>query len=93
MAEPAYRVHVDERQWERLRKSAPRAVLDAAEALRDGFLAHTPEDRLTAGGRLKKLKGDYEGYLQYDLPGFYRLWYTVDRARKIVRVEYIGPHP
>ena len=56
----------------------------------DDFLAVHPEDRIAAAGRLKVLKGRHAGLLQYDLPSFYRLWYRVDRERRIVIVEYVA---
>lgn len=55
------------------------------------FLKESPEDRGKSQGKLKKLKGDLEGYLQYDVTDKYRCRYWVDG--KDVKVEYIGIHP
>lgn len=79
--------------WSRFCRVAPTAVVRAAEQVRDTFLAINPEDRLAAGGRLKKLKGRFAAPPQYDLPGAYRLWYRADRSSRTVTLEYIGPHP
>jgi mRNA-degrading endonuclease RelE of RelBE toxin-antitoxin system len=57
------------------------------------FLINSPEDRLKSGGRLKKLKGELAGILQYDLTGEARVWYTVDKKTRTVRIKYIGHHP
>ena len=57
------------------------------------FLVNSPEDRLKSGGRLKKLKGDLAGILQYDITDEARVWYVVDRPGRTVRIKYVGHHP
>ncbi len=54
------------------------------------FLQENPEDRLKSGGRLKKLRGNVEGLLQYDVTYKARVRYTVESGDHIVYVEYIG---
>jgi len=64
-----------------------------AERLLDDFLPVTPLTRVP--GKVKKLAGAFArlGYLQYDLPDGYRMWYYVDQRAMVVYVVYIGPHP
>ena len=57
------------------------------------FLINSPEDRLKSSGKLKKLKGDLAGILQYDITDEARVWYAVDRKNQTVRIKYIGHHP
>ena len=66
-------------------------IPEAMERCRD-FLEETPEDRLRSGGKLKKLKGKLSGILQYDITDRARVQYWVDRAERIVYVEYVGYH-
>ncbi len=89
----AYRVEFKRRAWEQFCQGTPPNIVRVAEDVRDTFLAINPEDRVAARGKLKVLKGPRAGILQYDLPNGYRLWYTVDRNARTVRVLYIGPHP
>ena len=47
-------------------------------------------------GSLKQLRGQWRGFWQFevgDKGGAYRLIDTVDEARCVVRIEYLGPHP
>ena len=64
-----------------------------AERLFAEFFAVTPTSRVP--GKVKKLSGVYAklGYLQYNLPDGYRIWYYVDDNRKRVFIVYVGPHP
>ncbi len=64
-----------------------------AERLLDEFLPATPLARVP--GKVKKLAGAFArlGYLQYDLPDGYRMWYHVDQHAMVVYVVHIGPHP
>lgn len=57
------------------------------------FLEKNPEDRLKSEGKLKKLKGDLKGILQYDITDEARVWYEVDRKQHLVRIKYCGHHP
>jgi mRNA-degrading endonuclease RelE of RelBE toxin-antitoxin system len=57
------------------------------------YLQENPEDRLKSGGKLKKLKGKWQGILQYDITRRVRIHYFVDAKECIVYIEYIGPHP
>ena len=57
------------------------------------FLINSPEDRLRSGAKLKKLKGELAGILQYDITGEARVWYIVDKRSRTVRIRYIGHHP
>jgi mRNA-degrading endonuclease RelE of RelBE toxin-antitoxin system len=62
-------------------------------SVRDAFLRVNPLDRAAAQGKMKKLKGKHANLYQYDLPGGFRMWYSVDQATRTVQIEYIGPHP
>jgi Txe/YoeB family toxin of Txe-Axe toxin-antitoxin module len=55
------------------------------------FLKESPEDRTRSRGKLKKLRGDQRGYLQFDITDKHRCWYWVDGND--VYIEYIGAHP
>jgi len=57
----------------------------------DNFLSNTP--LLRVPGKVKKLKGEYTGILQYDVTDSVRIRYFVDEKENIVYVDYIGPHP
>ncbi len=73
-------------------KSLERDIPDAMESCQR-FLIESPEDRLKSGGKLKKLKGRFEGILQYDITDEARVRYRVDREGRTVYVEYVGHHP
>ena len=80
------KVNID---WEVLSQKYPERV----EACRQ-FLENNPEDRRQAVGILKKLHPPYEGILQYDITkDNYRVWYRVDRLKKMVIIKYAGAHP
>jgi mRNA-degrading endonuclease RelE of RelBE toxin-antitoxin system len=75
--------------WEALSQKFPERI----EACRR-FLENNPEDRRKAVGILKKLHPPYEGILQYDITkDNYRVWYRVDREKRIVIIKYAGAHP
>ena len=57
------------------------------------FLMHSPLNRLASGGKLKKLKGKYQGMLQYDVNDSFRVRYWVDSNTHTVYIEYAGQHP
>jgi mRNA-degrading endonuclease YafQ of YafQ-DinJ toxin-antitoxin module len=57
----------------------------------DNFLPNTP--LLRVPGKVKKLKGEYAGILQYNVTYSVRVRYFVDEKENIVYVDYIGPHP
>ena len=77
------------RAWLSLEKEYPERMADCVE-----FLKRHPEDRMHAIGILKKLKGKYNGILQYDVTrDDVRVWYRVDRTGKQVIIKYAGHHP
>jgi hypothetical protein len=53
----------------------------------------TPLDRLASGGKIKKMKGTFSKFLQYDVTDNARIQYWVDKDCRIVYVKYAGPHP
>lgn len=58
------------------------------------FLRATPTDRRQAIDRLKKLKGNLKGILQYDITkDDARVWYIVDKKKQLVIIRYAGHHP
>ena len=57
----------------------------------DNFLPNTP--LLRVPGKVKKLKGEYAGILQYNVTYSVRVRYFVGEKENIVYVDYIGPHP
>jgi mRNA-degrading endonuclease RelE of RelBE toxin-antitoxin system len=78
-----------EKDWLVLEKEFPERVA----ACRD-FLRSNPEDRSKAIGILKKLRGRYQGILQYDITkDDARVWYRVDRKERLVIIKYVGHHP
>ena len=77
------------RDWDGLKKALPDKMNGLIE-----FLEVSPTDRLQAVGKLKKLKGKYQGVLQYDISkDEYRAWYVVDKPGKVVTILYAGTHP
>ncbi len=76
------------KDWYKLQDSLP----DAMERCKK-FLQESPLNRFESGGRLKKLKGKQEGFLQYDIDYSHRVWYKVDNEEHIVEIKYIGSHP
>lgn len=86
-----YRIELNERlqeKWEVLEREVPAAI----ERCKN-FLKESPANRLRSRGKLKKLKGRFKGILQYDITDEVRVWYRVDRKRRIVYIEYVGHHP
>jgi mRNA-degrading endonuclease RelE of RelBE toxin-antitoxin system len=76
------------KDWKKLEENFP----DAMEKCKK-FLQESPLDRAKSNGKLKKLRGKYQGFLQYDIDDSNRVWYVVDNKERIVEVKYIGPHP
>jgi mRNA-degrading endonuclease RelE of RelBE toxin-antitoxin system len=77
------------KDWLSLEKEYPDKVADCKE-----FLKNNPEDRGSALGLLKKLKGRFKGILQYDITkDDARVWYRVDRTNRQVIIKYAGHHP
>ena len=54
-------------------------------------LQHAPTQRIP--GKLKRLRGEYKAYYQFDITKDARMIYYVDEDSKTVYVEYIGKHP
>jgi mRNA-degrading endonuclease RelE of RelBE toxin-antitoxin system len=78
-----------EKQWLALESEFPDRVAICKE-----FLKNNPEDRNKAIGILKKLHGRFKGILQYDITkDDARVWYRVDRIKKLVVIKYAGHHP
>ncbi len=78
-----------EKGWFLLQNEFPEQLSDCKE-----FLRTSPEDRMKAVGKLKKLKGDLEGILQYDITkNDVRVWYIVDKKNRTVIIKYAGHHP
>jgi mRNA-degrading endonuclease RelE of RelBE toxin-antitoxin system len=76
------------KDWRKLEESFP----DVMEKCKK-FLQESPLDRSKSGGKLKKLKGKQQGFLQYDIDDSNRVWYEVDKKEHIVAVKYVGCHP
>ena len=87
---PTYRVTLH-REAARALTTLPAHIQNAARTFIRDILQETPLIRIPQ--KTKKLKGEFAGMIQYDLPSGYRLWYRVDEAAHTVSVEYIGPHP
>lgn len=77
-----------EKGWKTLEENYPEAMDRCRK-----FLEFSPLDRLASNGKLKKLHGELTGLLQYDVTDSARVWFTVDRKKRIVYVEYAGSHP
>ena len=60
-----------------------------------GFIAshltRNPLERIP--GKTKELRGKYKGVMQYDIDRNDRIMYRVDKAERVVFIQYIGPHP
>jgi mRNA-degrading endonuclease RelE of RelBE toxin-antitoxin system len=77
------------KDWEALEQEFPERMKACKE-----FLRANPEDRTKAVGILKKLKGPYKEYLQYDITkDDSRVWYRVDKKNLEVLIKYAGHHP
>jgi hypothetical protein len=74
--------------WQILEVNLPEAVARCR-----AFLTNNPLDRLASRGKIKKLKGELQGKLQYDVNDNFRVRYWVDRNTRTVYIEYAGPHP
>jgi mRNA-degrading endonuclease RelE of RelBE toxin-antitoxin system len=77
-----------EKGWRMLEEN----VSEATEKCRQ-FLMFTPLDRIASGGKIKKMKGKFSKFLQYDVTDSARVQYWVDQTKHIVYVKYAGPHP
>lgn len=69
---------------------SPTRQRDAKGFIRD-HLTQSPLERIP--GKVKELHGKYKGVMQYDIDQNYRIMYRVDKAKRVVFVQYIGPHP
>jgi len=76
------------KDWRKLEENFP----DVMEKCKK-FLQESPLVRAKSGGKLKKLRGKQQGFLQYDIDDSNRVWYEVDNKEHIVEVKYIGSHP
>lgn len=76
------------KSWHTLEENIPEAMNDCKS-----FLEESPLDRPKSQGKLKKLKGKLNGFLQYDITNSARVQYTVDNTAHIVYIDYIGNHP
>ena len=74
--------------WRALESSYPEDM-DALKA----FLRTQPTNTRITNGKCKKLKGTLKHLLQYDISYSERVWYSVHKAEREVRVVYAGPHP
>jgi mRNA-degrading endonuclease RelE of RelBE toxin-antitoxin system len=77
-----------EKGWKTLEENIPEATEKCLH-----FLMFTPLDRLASGGKIKKMKGTFSEFLQYDVTDNARIQYWVDKDCRIVYVKYAGPHP
>jgi len=87
---PAYKVQIEDEAWEGL-SSLPESQQDKVFAFNKNHLQHHPTQPIP--GHLKRLKGDFSAYFQFEVTQSHRMIYTVDESTRTVYVEYIGPHP
>ena len=87
---PTYKVEVEEEAWEGL-SSLPESQQEKVLTLWRDHLGHHPTQRIP--GKLKRLKGEYHDFFQYDISQSQRMIYSVDEESRTVYVEYIGKHP
>ena len=83
-----FRNNSAEKSWNVLRKNIP----DALERCKM-FLTMSPLDRMKSNGKLKKLRGELEGILQYNITDSARVRYEVDQKLMRVLILYVGAHP
>ena len=76
------------KDWQKMESELPEAMDECKK-----FLQRSPANRLQSGGKLKKLQGKHKGKLQYDIDDSHRVWYEVDKKKRIITVKYIGSHP
>jgi len=74
------------RQWRLLKRQFPKQMEEC-----ETFLHNTPLVRLP--GKVKKLKGQLTGIMQYEVTSKHRVWYVVNQDTETVEVIYAGAHP
>ena len=78
-----------QKDWSALKDEFPERMEEL-----NSFLKNNPADRRKALGRLKKLKGRFQGILQYDVTqDDARVWYKVDKREHHVIIKRAGHHP
>lgn len=88
--EPTYKIEPEDEVWQGL-SSLSESAQDKVYTLWRDHLREHPTQRIP--GKLKRLRGDYADYYQFDITKSARMIYSVDEDAKIVYIEYIGPHP
>jgi len=81
---------VEDEAWQGL-SSLPESQQEKVFMLWRDHLAHHPTQRIP--GKLKRLKGEYAAFFQFDITQAQRMIYSVDEDAKVVYVEHIGRHP
>jgi mRNA-degrading endonuclease RelE of RelBE toxin-antitoxin system len=74
--------------WKKLEEYYPEEMKALLVLLRT-----EPDNLRITNGKTKKLKGRLREYLQYDVSFSDRVRYTINKKRRLVLVEYAGPHP
>jgi mRNA-degrading endonuclease RelE of RelBE toxin-antitoxin system len=57
------------------------------------FLKQNPTNTLITNGKVKKLKGEFKNFYQYDVSYKDRVRYTVDKASRTVKIIFAKGHP
>ena len=57
------------------------------------FLWTGPTNIRITDGKCKKLTHKLEHLYQYDITYSERVWYSVHKTERVVRIRYIGEHP
>jgi len=88
--EPPYRIQASRAAGKGLADLPARKQQAVKQFIRQQ-LAVNPLQRIP--GKTKRLKGAYKGFLQYDVDDNYRIIYLVEKEKRTVYLDYIGPHP
>jgi len=87
---PPYIIKIEKAATKGLKKLQPAHRRNAIEFINE-HLRETPLKPIP--GKIKRLRGRYQGIYQYDLSRGDRIWWRVEPESHTVYVMYIGPHP
>ena len=88
--DPVYKIDIEEEAWTGLDSLSESAQEKVFTLWRD-YLCYTPTQRIP--GKLKRLRGEFSAYYQFEVTKDIRMIYAVEEDAKKVRIEYIGKHP
>ncbi len=74
--------------WQQLEAAHPEEM----KVLKD-FLRQYPTNLRITAGKAKRLRGQLQGYYQYDVTYSDRVRYQVNKKSRAVKIAYAGGHP